>query len=92
MSESIRERKPGLALPSRSPTAFRKAPARCTGCSAASPIRPFRHHAGNPLALDVLVVDEASMIDLALMAKLTLRRAAAARAADPARRQRSADW
>ncbi|NQD91229.1 exodeoxyribonuclease V subunit alpha [Pseudomonas sp. CrR25] len=29
-----------------------------------------RHHAGNPLALDVLVVDEASMVDLALMAKL----------------------
>ena len=30
----------------------------------------FRHHAGNPLAVDVLVVDEASMIDLPLMAKL----------------------
>ena len=29
-----------------------------------------RHHAGNPLPLDVLVVDEASMVDLALMAKL----------------------
>jgi exodeoxyribonuclease V alpha subunit len=29
-----------------------------------------RHHAANPLALDVLVVDEASMVDLALMAKL----------------------
>ncbi|WP_241499402.1 exodeoxyribonuclease V subunit alpha [Chromobacterium sphagni] len=27
-----------------------------------------RHHAGNPLPLDVLVVDEASMIDLGLMA------------------------
>src|SRR5690606_8072435 len=26
--------------------------------------RHFRHHAGNPLPLDVLVVDEASMIDL----------------------------
>ena len=26
----------------------------------------FRHHAGNPLAIDVLVVDEASMLDLAL--------------------------
>lgn len=25
--------------------------------------RHFRHHAGNPLPLDVLVVDEASMID-----------------------------
>ncbi|QLG87174.1 exodeoxyribonuclease V subunit alpha [Chitinibacter bivalviorum] len=30
----------------------------------------FRHHAANPLVLDVLVVDEASMIDLALMSKL----------------------
>lgn len=28
------------------------------------------HHAQNPLLLDVLVVDEASMVDLALMAKL----------------------
>lgn len=30
----------------------------------------FRHHAGNPLAVDVVIVDEASMADLALMAKL----------------------
>jgi exodeoxyribonuclease V alpha subunit len=30
----------------------------------------FRHDAGNPLPLDVLVVDEASMVDLPLMAKL----------------------
>jgi exodeoxyribonuclease V alpha subunit len=30
----------------------------------------FRHHAAKPLVLDVLVVDEASMIDLALMSKL----------------------
>jgi exodeoxyribonuclease V alpha subunit len=30
----------------------------------------FRHHRNNPLPLDVLVVDEASMVDLALMAKL----------------------
>ena len=29
--------------------------------------RHFRHHAGNLLALDVLVIDEASMIDLDLM-------------------------
>lgn len=32
--------------------------------------RRFRHHAGNPLVLDVLVVDEASMIDLEMMASL----------------------
>jgi len=30
----------------------------------------FRHHAGNPLHLDVLVVDEASMVDLSMMARL----------------------
>ena len=30
----------------------------------------FRHDAGNPLPLDVVVVDEAAMIDLPLMAKL----------------------
>lgn len=30
----------------------------------------FRHHAGNPLAVDVLVVDEASMLDLALATHL----------------------
>uniref|UniRef100_A0ABX1PHF0 RecBCD enzyme subunit RecD n=2 Tax=Aromatoleum anaerobium TaxID=182180 RepID=A0ABX1PHF0_9RHOO len=30
----------------------------------------FRHHAGNPLALDVLIVDEASMLDLALATRL----------------------
>ena len=30
----------------------------------------FVHHAGNPLAIDVLVVDEASMLDLALATQL----------------------
>ncbi|XNM86422.1 AAA family ATPase [Escherichia coli] len=29
----------------------------------------LRHHAGNPLHLDVLVVDEASMIDLPMMSR-----------------------
>lgn len=32
--------------------------------------RHFRHHAGNRLALDVLVVDEASMVDIEMMAAL----------------------
>lgn len=32
--------------------------------------RQFRHHAGNPLALELLVVDEASMVDLEMMAAL----------------------
>ncbi|MGS3543351.1 AAA family ATPase [Klebsiella pneumoniae] len=30
----------------------------------------LRYHAGNPLHLDVLVVDEASMIDLPMMSRL----------------------
>jgi exodeoxyribonuclease V alpha subunit len=30
----------------------------------------FRHHAGNPLPIDVLIVDEASMLDLALATQL----------------------
>jgi exodeoxyribonuclease V alpha subunit len=30
----------------------------------------FQHDAGNPLSYDVVIVDEASMVDLALMAKL----------------------
>jgi exodeoxyribonuclease V alpha subunit len=29
--------------------------------------RRFRHHAGNPLALEVLVIDEGSMVDLEMM-------------------------
>ena len=30
----------------------------------------FKHHAENPLAFDIVIVDEASMVDLALMSKL----------------------
>jgi exodeoxyribonuclease V alpha subunit len=36
----------------------------------ARPNLEFRHHAENPLLLDCLVVDEASMVDLPLMARL----------------------
>jgi exodeoxyribonuclease V alpha subunit len=41
---------------------------RLLGSRSGSPF--FRHGVENPLPLDVLVVDEASMVDLALMAKL----------------------
>lgn len=34
---------------------------------ARSDTRHFRHHAANPLALDVLVIDEASMVDIEMM-------------------------
>jgi exodeoxyribonuclease V alpha subunit len=71
MGESIRVRKPSLAvdslvldaIPETAETVHRLLGVRY-GSST------FRHHRGRPLALDVLVVDEASMIDLALMAKL----------------------
>lgn len=42
---------------------------RLLGFSPATPSR-FRHHANNPLPYDVIVVDEASMIDVAMMCKL----------------------
>jgi exodeoxyribonuclease V alpha subunit len=42
---------------------------RLLGASAHSP--HFRHNADNPLPYDVVIVDEASMVDLALMSKLT---------------------
>ena len=41
---------------------------RLLGAKGGSP--HFRHDAKNPLAADVVIVDEASMIDLALLAKL----------------------
>jgi exodeoxyribonuclease V alpha subunit len=41
---------------------------RLLGAQPPSPY--FRHDAGNPLPHDVVVVDEASMVDLALMSKL----------------------
>jgi len=71
MAEAIRSAKAQLpvseaikaALPDEARTLH-----RLLGSRGDSP--QVRHHAGNPLALDVLVVDEASMVDLALMAKL----------------------
>ncbi len=41
---------------------------RLLGSVAGSP--RFRHHAGQPLPFDVVVVDEASMVDMPLMCKL----------------------
>ncbi|MBI3203982.1 MAG: exodeoxyribonuclease V subunit alpha [Myxococcales bacterium] len=42
---------------------------RALGYQRHAPTR-FRHHGGDPLPADIVVVDEASMVDLALMAKL----------------------
>jgi len=71
MAEAIRQAKATLpvsdavkaALPETARTLH-----RLLGASGDSP--QVRHDAARPLPLDVLVVDEASMIDLALMAKL----------------------
>lgn len=41
--------------------------------------RHFHHHAGNPLAIDVLVIDEASMVDLEMMAAVLAAMPASAR-------------
>ncbi len=42
---------------------------RCLGAIRGRPAS-FRHDAGNPLITDLVLVDEASMVDLALMARL----------------------
>lgn len=71
MSESIRARKPLLGLSEAIAQTIPETAStlhRLLGVRYASPT--FRHHQHNPLPLDVLVVDEASMIDLALMSKL----------------------
>lgn len=72
MSESIRAAKPGLKLADEIADSIPESASTMHRLLGSKPdSAAFRHHAGNPLALDVLVVDEASMIDLALMTKLT---------------------
>ena len=69
MTDAIRQRAVHLpeAIRSRLPTeAFTIH--RLLGVTPAA--GGFVHHAGNPLAIDALVVDEASMLDLALATKL----------------------
>jgi exodeoxyribonuclease V alpha subunit len=58
VSQEIREAIPGEAMTIHRLLGFRPGSVR------------FRHDRKNPLPVDVLVVDEASMVDLALMAKL----------------------
>jgi exodeoxyribonuclease V alpha subunit len=72
LAESIRRTKPTLpcaeavaqAIPDDAATIH-----RCLGTIDGSATR-FRHGADNPLVTDLLLVDEASMVDLALMARL----------------------
>lgn len=72
LSESIRNAKAALpcsdavkkAIPEDAATIH-----RCLGSIAGSATN-FRHDADSPLAADVVLVDEASMVDLALMSRL----------------------
>jgi len=74
MAESVRKAVQALAASGVEPALFDPLPTagttlhRLLGTIPDSP--RFRHHADNPLPFDVVVVDEASMIDLPLMAKL----------------------
>ena len=69
MTEAIRQRAAGLpeAIRARLPTESFTAH-RLLGVTPGA--GGFVHHAGNPLAIDALVVDEASMLDLALATRL----------------------
>ena len=75
MSESLHAAVAGLgALPALRPQWIEALPAQASTLHRLLGSRPgspqFRHHAGQPLPFDVIVVDEASMVDLPLMAKL----------------------
>lgn len=70
MSESVREQKHRLDVDEATRAMIPETASTLHRLLGPRPDGSFRHHAGNPLALDVLVVDEASMIDLALMAQL----------------------
>lgn len=69
MTEALAEAFPGGSLPPELKTGLAQGAQtvhRLLGWSAGG----FRHHQGNPLPLDMLVVDEASMLDLELAARL----------------------
>ncbi len=72
LAESIRRAKKTLACSDAVRDAIPEDAAtvhRCLGSIGGSSTT-FRHHEGNPLVCDVLLVDEASMVDLALMSRL----------------------
>jgi hypothetical protein len=90
LQESIRAAKPGLGLEAERLRANSRGSVHaCTACWAAGRIRCISATtAMNPLPLDVLVVDEVSMVGLALLAK-TVDALPPAGAADSAGRQGS---
>lgn len=71
LAESMRQQRDHLALPAERLAAL---PEQAMTLHRLLGVQPdsvyFRHHAGRPLPYDVVVVDEASMIGMALMAKL----------------------
>ena len=72
LSEAIRKAKATLACGDAVKNAIPEDAAtihRCLSPIGGSATR-FRYHAGNPLVTDVVLVDEASMVDLALMSRL----------------------
>ncbi|TVP69634.1 MAG: exodeoxyribonuclease V subunit alpha [Nitriliruptor sp.] len=73
LQESLREALGALTLPAPVRAAMERTPAstihRLLGVTRASSTR-FRHDARHPVPYDVVIVDEASMVSLPLMAKL----------------------
>jgi exodeoxyribonuclease V alpha subunit len=72
LSESIRSAKGTLSCSDQVRASIPEDAAtihRCLGSIGGSSTN-FRHHAANPLVTDVVLVDEASMVDLALMSRL----------------------
>ena len=71
LTESLRQAKPGVAC---SDEVREMIPEQASTIHRLIGIRPGHsepiHHKGNPLHVDLLVIDEASMIDLPLMARL----------------------
>jgi len=72
LGESLRRAEAELSLPAALREALRIEPAtihRCLGAAGPGEAR-FRYGEKNPLRTDIVVVDEASMVDLALMNRL----------------------
>ncbi|MBN2433358.1 MAG: exodeoxyribonuclease V subunit alpha [Acidobacteria bacterium] len=72
MNEAVRQVLARLSVPTEIQAHILESPSRTIhrllGYQRHSPY--FRHNAGHPLPADLVVVDEASMVDLALMSKL----------------------
>ncbi len=72
LKESVRQARQALKAPDNIIDAMPEDASTIHRLLGTIPNSPyFRHDADHPLALDVLIVDEASMVDLPLMAKLT---------------------